>query len=122
MYSLLWFVIGAVSYRIISRLLQYGAMLNLYTQTLLCSLAILKMTEDNILTAQAKRRETEIKSGMSEEEVRKNDVIEDRAIEIWRQLSITSIINLTPTALRPAIKFKNWRQAINFLDSKINSN
>ncbi len=122
LYSLLWFIGGAFSYRVVSRLMQYGSMIHLYTQTLVCSLAVLRMTEDNIITAQQKRRETESKAGMSKEEIAKNDEIESKAIAIWRELSITTIINLTPAALRPAIKFKNWRQAMNFLDSSIKSN
>ncbi len=122
LYSLLWFIGGAFSYRIISRLLQYGAMLHMYTQTLVCSLAILRMTEDNIMTAQQKRREAEAKAGMSKESIAENDNVESKAVAIWRELSITTIINLTPHALRPAIKFKNWRQAMNFLDSTIKRN
>jgi len=102
--------------------MQYGSMINLYTQTLVCSLAILRMTEDNIITAQQKRRKAEEKAGMSKEEIEENDKIESKAIAIWRELSVTNIINLTPSALRPAIKFRNWRQAMNFLDSTIKRN
>ena len=118
-YSLIWFIIGIVSYRIISKLLQYGAMVNLYTQTLICSLAVLKMTDDNIITAQKLRRKNEVKAGKLQEEIEENDKIEAKSIMIWRELTIASIINLTPSILRPAIKFKNWHQAINFLDSKL---
>jgi len=119
LYSMLWFIAGAFSYRIISRLMQYGAMLHMYAQTLVCSLAILRMTEDNIITAQQKRREAEIKAGVSKESIAESDTVESKALVLWRELSITTIINLTPHALRPAIKFKNWRQAMNFLDSSI---
>jgi len=119
LYCALWFVAGAFSYRIVSRLMQYGAMLHMYTQVLICSLAILRMTEDNIITAQQKRREAETKAGESKESIAKNDNIESKAMVLWRELSITTIINLTPSPLRPAIKFKNWRQAMNFLDSSI---
>ena len=122
LYSLLWFIAGAISYRIVSRLLQYGAMLHLYTQTRVCSMAVLKMTEDNIVTAQKKRREAEKKAGMSKEEIDNNDLIEAKALAMWRNLSVTTIINLTPAALKPAIKFKNWHQAMNFLDSSIKRN
>ena len=69
-----------------------------------------------------KRREAEVKAGMSKESIAENDNVESKAVAIWRELSITTIINLTPHALRPAIKFKNWRQAMNFLDSTIKRN
>ena len=59
---------------------------------------------------------------MSKETIAENDNIESKAITIWRELSVATIINLTPTPLRPAIKFKNWHQAMIFLDSSIKRN
>ena len=110
--AILWFFGGIFTYRFLTRMLNYGYMINMYKEVLFSVLMLLKMADDNYVKINKVVRDTGIKAGQDETEVELEFNSNIRALEMWRNLTIATITQMTPRSLRGLVQFKNWHQAI----------
>jgi hypothetical protein len=87
--SMLWFLAGAVSYKVITLVLSMSAALTLFNETIYHVLTLLKMGDENY--------------GAQE------------IIKMWRELSIAMILFACPGKIGQRLGFKNWREAMRLL-------
>tara|TARA_Y100001973_G_C5151338_1_gene308288 strand:+ start:410 stop:805 length:396 start_codon:yes stop_codon:yes gene_type:complete len=116
--ALMWFFGGIFSYRIVSKLLNYGHMINSYREIMFSSLMLLKLADENFSKVNETVRETSIKNGDSDLQAETEYNSNMQLLEVWRNLNIATIIQLTPRGFQGLIKFKNWSEAMSLLKAK----
>ena len=112
--AILWFVGGALSYNLVSRLLGVSKLVLLFTELHVCVLYSLKMADDNLKLIRETKLELSENPDEENEEKLKGFYDED-AVNVWRNLVIMNLINLTPKYFRGLIKYRNWDEAMLYL-------
>ena len=105
-------------FMLISRLLRYGNIANLYNTTLSSALNIIFLADKEVKFLNDYRYNNLKSSGMADEEIQNLTEANDRTMEVWRFLVIQSLIAMTPPVLRPSLKFKTWEQAVNLIETQ----
>ena len=116
--ALMWFFGGIFSYRIVTKLLNYGHMINSYRETMFSSLMLLRLADENFSKVNEAVRESCLKNGEDDLKVETEYNSNMQLLEVWRNLNIATIIQLTPKGFQGLIKFKNWSEAMNLLKAK----
>ena len=116
--AMLWFFGGIFTYRFISKMLGYGHMINLYKDNLFSVLMLLKIADQNFEKGNDHLYESAANSGKDEKEANLEHQSNVRVLEVWRNLVIATIVQLTPKGFRGLIKFNNWRQAMKYLEKE----
>jgi hypothetical protein len=116
--NLLWYCIGALSYMLISKLIKYGDMANMYNAALSSALNIIFLADKEVKFLNDYRYNHLKSSGITDEEIQNLTETNDRTIEVWRFLVIQSLIVMTPPRLRPSLKFKTWKQAVKLIETQ----
>ena len=116
--ALMWFFGGIFSYRIVAKLLNYGHMINSYKEIMFSSLMLLKLADENFSRVNDAVRESCLKKGDDDLKVETEYNSNMQLLEVWRNLNIATIIQLTPKGFQGLIKFKTWSEAMNLLKAK----
>jgi len=116
--AIMWFVAGVFSYRILTKILNYGYMINMYKEILFSVLMMAKLADENFQKGNDYSLDHSIKSGKDDEDVKVDREANEKLLHVWRNLMIGAIIQLTPRHFRGLIKFVNWHQAMEFLETK----
>jgi len=117
LYAIAWYAMGIFSYRITSKILNYGFMASVYQDAILNVLSILKKTNesiDSINKLKYKSLEKYTESDLIDIEIDKDE----RAMGFWRMMCIVNIQKLTPGYFSGILKFKNWKEAMEYLKLK----
>ena len=116
--ALMWFFGGIFSYRIVSKLLNYGHMINSYKEIMFSSLMLLKLADDNFSRINEAVRESCLKKGDDSLQVETEYNSNMQLLEVWRNLNIATIIQLAPKGYQGLIKFKTWPEAMSLLKTR----
>jgi|TARA_R110000824_G_scaffold5670_11_gene26158 hypothetical protein len=116
--AIMWFFGGVFIYRILTRLMNYGYMINTYREILFSSLMLLKLADENFVRINKAARENSIKTGTDDLQAETEYGANINLLEIWRNLNIATIVQLTPRSFRGLVRFKNWSEAMNLLKEK----
>ena len=116
--AIMWFFGGIFVYRILTKILNYGYMVNMYREILFSSLAMLKLADENFARANKVARETSEKSGKDPEKVNLESETNILVLQTWRTLVIATIKKMTPNYFSSLTEFNNWQQAMKFLENK----
>ena len=115
MEAIMWFFGGIFTYRILTAILNYGFMINIYHEMLIMILSLLAMADKNFQKASEICYNTSIAAGKSKEELLKEQEGAKLNLNLWRNLVIMNIMKLTPTRFRSVLKFNSWNSAMNYL-------
>jgi len=118
-HSIFWFLTGIVSYRIASRLFGLVLSINLFTDTVLAILGMVRYVDKNMGSMLEAKYDI-----MREDEALKKNLdqrrIVDRALlDGWRQLTIDGIKKSCPRSIRSIYRFNTWNEAMLFLDKHL---
>jgi len=112
--AIFWFLGGALSYKIMSKLLGVSKLIIMYTELHMCLLLAFKMADDNlVMTNKLKDEISDDLQGKGLENF--NGFFDEDALNVWRNLVIMNIITLTPKYFRGLIKYQNWNEAMLYL-------
>ena len=111
-----WFFGGAIVYKILSYILGVGTSINLFTQTLIGCLSMIKNIDEQALIMIEERYDMLKKSGATDEELGKAKKINLQAHELWRASAVGMIISSCPSSIRNALRFKDWSSAMKLLE------
>jgi len=114
--AMLWFFGGIFTYRLISKLLGYGHMINLYKDNLNSVLMLLRIADQNFEKGNQHLYEAAVNTGKDEKEANFERQANVKVLEIWRNLVIATIAQVTPKGFRGLITFNNWYQAMRYLE------
>tara|TARA_Y100000034_G_scaffold109576_1_gene140993 strand:- start:81 stop:485 length:405 start_codon:yes stop_codon:yes gene_type:complete len=117
LFAVMWYVMGIISYKIVTNLLNYGNMINVYNEILISTLLLLKMADENFERGNLFLGESSVEAGVQEENVRLEKDNNENILSIWREMVVNSIILTTAPQFRRLIKFKNWNEAMRYLKS-----
>ena len=116
--AIMWFFGGIFAYRILTKLMNYGYMINIYKETLFSSLMLLKLADENFIRINKAVRDHSLKRGEDELQAETEYTSNMNLLEVWRNLNVATIVQLTPRSYRGLVQFKNWHEAMNLLKEK----
>ena len=116
MEAIMWFFGGIFTYRVLTAILNYGFMINVYHEMLIMILSLLALADKNFQKASEMCYNASVSAGRSEEELCKEQENSQLNLNLWRNLVIMNIMKLTPTRFRSVLKFNSWNSAMNYLE------
>ena len=117
LFAVMWYIIGIISYKIVTNLLNYGNMINVYNEVLISTLLLLRMADESFERGNLFLGKSSAEAGVQEENVRLEKENNENVLNIWREMTINSIILNTMPQFRRLIRFKNWNEAMRYLKS-----
>ena len=116
--ALMWFFGGIFSYRIMTRILNYGYMVNTFAEILVSILLMLRMSDEYMQRGNEYLHAAALESGKDKEEIIKEKEANEIALELCRNLAIANVVSSTPKHYRGLLKFNSWEQAMRLLKDK----
>jgi len=113
--NLVWFLSGAVSFKLISYILGLGSAINLFTQVLVGCLMMIKKVDDQMLISIEARCDLMKKEEMPIEQIENTRNMNTQAHELWRTMMIAMIHSCCPSSIQNILKFKDWDSAMELL-------
>jgi len=113
--NLLWFLSGAVMYKFSSYIFKLGTAINLFSQTLIGSLLMVKTIDEQMLLSLENRIDLLKKDGMDDEEIENIKTLNMQTHELWRAMIIGTIISCCPKSIQATLKFNDWQAAMRLL-------
>ena len=111
-----WFFLGVFTYRLIVRIMAYMHAMHIYSDAIISSLSIYRLSDTKIRNINNARYVYLEKEKEFERLEKERDV--DRAVlAMWRTVCIASLINQVPRHMRRMVKFHDWKTAMAWLDS-----
>ncbi len=115
--SFLWFAIGAMSYKLVSKLFNYSNVVYNYDVIMVAVLKMLYVLDKEIDSTYeykyARYLETNSMDSKAIDEIKQ---IDKRNTKIWQESVIQYLRIMTPEKIRPSLKFKNWQQAMRLVE------
>jgi hypothetical protein len=116
MTEFLWFIAGAASYQLISVLMRIG-----HSQTLIKSiqfdvLSFLGTVVEDVAFIRAIKYKTLEESDFSSIEANNIKLADEMVYRQWKESCVKNIHNSVSPAVRAAIPFKDWEEAMGILD------
>ena len=116
MTEFIWFVFGAVSYQLISYLLRIGHSQLLIKAIQLDALSFLGTIVEDVAFIRALKYRTMEESELSSIEINNIKLADEAALRQWKERCVKKVHGSVPPAVRAAIPFKNWEEAMDILD------
>jgi len=112
----IWFFAGVISFKLLSRLLEYKQLLAFTAETGLKVLLISANILHDIHFMQTLKYEQIRKTGVSEEELELVKTIDKKIIKNWQDSVIHKFKNTLPRSVSIAFAFNDWDSAMKVLD------
>jgi len=107
----LWFVMGVMSYRIISSILNYGHMYSFMNSLKGDILKLLTILEEDLNQALSLKHAHMCSAELDEEEIKVQVEKDKQAINIWKEVIISRLKTHWPRYYRDLLKFNSWKEA-----------
>lgn len=120
--SLGWYVLGIFSYRIGTSIFNTSRAMMVFTEAVYYSLTVLKIAYQNILSAQEVKIEAMKNSGVEQKLIDAAKKLDKEFLETWCMTSLYMLQKSLPPTYRPLASFKNWFQAMRYLDKRLRKN
>ena len=114
----IWYLLGIVSYMLVSKLINYGTSLKTYNEVIVSILQVLYVIDKGIEDANNMKYKTLEETGVKPSEVEEHREKDKLSLDLWKELMIQSLIMMVPPKYRSSVRFKNWRQAEKLLESQ----
>tara|TARA_R110000824_G_scaffold1643_7_gene8165 strand:+ start:809 stop:1174 length:366 start_codon:yes stop_codon:yes gene_type:complete len=115
MYELLWFIGGAITYQLLSRILKVAQLYIFFQEVHMHALLMLDAAAQDIETAQ------EIKASLIKEcDLEKGDAelidLADReSIRLWKTTTVIKLQRAIPNAFKTEMQYNTWAELENYL-------
>jgi len=117
--SLMWFFAGAVFYKAISYLLAVGNSYVIFEKYETAILTMI-MAAGNDLEYSFELKYHHLKSaGMKEEKIKVMKLADASTIVLWREATITNMINSMPKYFQKFVQYTNWEEACKVLEQRV---
>ena len=120
--SLGWYVLGIISYKVGSSLFNTTRAMMVFLEAVYYSLTVLKISHQNILSAQEVKIEAMKNSGVEQDLIDASKKLDKEFLETWRVASLYILQKSLPSTYKPLASFKNWFQAMRYLDKRLRKN
>jgi hypothetical protein len=120
--SLGWYVLGIISYKVGSSLFNTTRAMMVFSEAVYYSLTVLKISHQNILSAQEVKIEAMKNSGVEQDLIDASKKLDKEFLETWRVASLYILQKSLPSTYKPLASFKNWFQAMRYLDKRLRKN
>ncbi len=115
-YEALWFFGGIATYILIAKLMKYGQMSLLVTETTLhCLLLFQRASEDVAFIRKMKYDHLE-EVGIEDSQVEEIKELDERTYLNWKNSAIINFISVYPRKFRNSLVFYDWSSAMKALD------
>jgi len=114
----IWYLLGIVSYMLVSKLINYGTSLKTYNEVIVSILQVLYVIDKGVEDANNMKYKTLEETGAKPSEVEEHREKDKLSLDLWKELMIQSLIMMVPPKYRSSVRFKNWRQAEKLLESQ----
>jgi len=114
-----WYFLGVFSYKIGSAIFLRSQALIIFNEAIHYSLTVLKISNENILSAQEVKIQAMKNAGVEEELINAAKVLDKEFVETWQITSLYVLKKRTPPAYRYLATFNNWFQAMRHLDKRL---
>mgnify|MGYP001418755323 FL=1 len=114
----IWYLLGIVSYMLVSKLINYGTSLKTYNEVIVSILQVLYVIDKGVEDANNMKYKTLEEAGAKPSEVEEHREKDKLSLDLWKELMIQSLIMMVPPKYRSSVRFKNWRQAEKLLESQ----
>jgi len=116
MHELMWFLLGALTYKLLAKMLNIGKVILLLQEVQIDCLQLLGTVVEDVAFIRTLKYKTMKKALATSEQVKQAQEIDEQALSLWKETAIRKLIENFPKKFRSLIKFKNWREAMNFLN------
>ena len=116
MSEFLWFVVGAASYQLISVVLRIGHSQLLIKAIQLDALSFLGAVVEDVAFIRALKYKTMEESNLSTIEINNTKLGDEMVYRQWKESCVKKIHGSVSPAVRAAIPYKNWEEAMDILD------
>ena len=113
MYELIWFLCGAVSYKLLSKLLALGQATAVFRTLEINLLVMLSSITEDISFIKALRYKVMEESGLDEDKIEHNRSADDDFFETWKASCIQNMHRSVPPYIKPS--FKTWNEGMNLV-------
>lgn len=113
--NLVWFLSGALSFKLISYILGLSSAINLFTQVLVGCLMMIKKIDDQMLISIEARCDLMKKEEVPTDQIENTRNMNTQAHELWRTMMIATIHSCCPSSIQNILKFKDWDSAMELL-------
>jgi hypothetical protein len=110
-----WFVIGAVTHKTLSYIMDLSSSINIFNETLQGCLIMLKRIDEQRLISLKINHDKMKESERPEEEVEQSISTDIQNHYLWREMMIGVIIVCCPKNIKAAVTFKDWSSAMKLL-------
>lgn len=115
MIEFLWFLLGALTFYILSALIYHGRMFLFVEEITLSCLELLRAAAEDAAFVKKIKYEFMKEAGCAEYEIRKIRDIDENSFLIWKRLVIRSFLTFYPRRYIATINFKDWESAMKSL-------
>ena len=116
LYAIFWAAFGLVSYKIISRIFEYGRVSLLIRDIVIRCLVLIAAIVEDVSYMRTLKYKIMVENNIEEEEIEAIKSIDEKALHVWKTNTIATIINAFPKELKAVIDFSNWDEAMVRLD------
>jgi len=117
-----WYILGVFSYKIGSSLFLTSQALATFSEAVYYSLTVLKISHENILSAQEIKIQAMERAGVEQKIIDAANTLDSEFLETCRIASIYVLQRNLPSHYRHMASFKNWFQAMDYLDKRLRKN
>tara|TARA_R100000995_G_scaffold84301_1_gene62552 strand:+ start:524 stop:901 length:378 start_codon:yes stop_codon:yes gene_type:complete len=113
MYELIWFLCGAVSYKLLSKLLALGQATAVFRTLEINLLVMLSSLTEDIAFIKALRYKVMEESGLPPDQIEKNRDADDEFFQVWKASCVQNMHKTVPPYIKPS--FKTWNEGMNLV-------
>ena len=115
--EIFWFFLGAIGAVFLTRLLSITHAALLVSNTINDSLLMLSKVHEDVAFIRELKAKHMREVGMDHSQIKKFEKIDAHILGNWKETVIQNMISNCPLAFRKIMKFNNWKEAMQYLDS-----
>jgi len=119
MYELMWFVGGALTYQLLTKILRIMQIFMFFQEIHVHMLMMLESVSQDLDEAMDFKSEMMKESALEKEEVKLITIADKQIIETWRALAVFKMQNFIPGAFKKEVKYDNWNELQKYLSDTI---
>ena len=116
MTEFLWFVGGALTYKILATLLRLGYVIIVIKEIQINAIKFLGTTVQEISFIHSLKYKTMAESNCSGEEIKAAKLVDKIEYAAWKKEVVRKLHSSVPPAIATSLSFKNWQDVVDILD------
>jgi len=113
MYEFVWFLGGALTYKILSKLLGIGQITIVFQSLQYSVLKLLATVAEDVSYIKALKHKTMMESNLDQSIINNNKIEDIRFFDEWKDNCISNIHSSVPSYIK--LSFENWKEGMDLL-------